>query len=139
MSEATHTLDMTMMFAVHDALRRDLAQPAIADRESGPQRLGEVVDAHYLSVAGRLRHEEDEGLRLVESVLTPGQWAAFGQDHQKRVGAESARHLPWLLQGASPETAVAILGRMPEEIKRAYATEWRAEYLDVRPWNPRIR
>ncbi|MGC5311466.1 hemerythrin domain-containing protein [Micromonospora zamorensis] len=214
MSEATHTLDMTMMFAVHDALRRDLAQlarvsatadddprqilhaavgwemfksflrvhhtsedvavwgpmetrlvdqpdralldameaehaaidplleavdAAIADRESGPQRLGDVVDALYLSVAGHLRHEEDEGLRLVESVLTPGQWAAFGQDHRNRVGAESARYLPWLLQGASPETVAAILGRMPEEIKRAYATEWRAEYLDVRPWNPRIR
>ena len=209
----TFRLDMTMMFAVHDALRRDLTalarvtasrdddprrvlraaagwqmftsylrvhhsaedaslwapmttalagrpadralldameaehaaidpllvavDAAIADRDGGPERLGDVVDALRTGLLGHLRHEEAEGLRLVDDVLTPEQWAAFGADHRQRIGRDAARYLPWVLDGAARGTADALLGRMPEQIRAAYADQWRAAYADLRPWAPR--
>ncbi|HET9516916.1 MAG TPA: hemerythrin domain-containing protein [Actinoplanes sp.] len=210
MGRPGYKLDMTMMFVVHDALRRDLAQlariaaatdddprqtlrtaagwqlfksflrahhtsedvtvwapmatlladrqdralleameaehaaidplidavdAAVADRESEPRHLGDVVDALYLGLSGHLRHEEDEGLRLIDAVLTPQQWQAFGAEHRSRIGGDAPRYLPWLLDGASPQTIEAVLGRMPAAMQQTFATEWRPAYLDLRPWN----
>ncbi len=55
-----------------------------------------------------------------------------------KIGSDANRYLPWLLDEASPETIAAILGKMPEPLLRAYETEWRAAYGELRPWSARI-
>jgi hemerythrin-like domain-containing protein len=212
MSDRTFTLDMTMMFAVHDALRRELTQvaritarpqddprhilrtavgwemfksflrvhhtsedltvwsvveqvlaeqpgddqalldameaehaaidplisavdAALADRNSGPQVLGDLVAALAAGLRAHLKHEEDEGLALIDATLTPQQWKAFSEDHRARIGGDARRYLPWLLDGASPPTTEAILGRMPAPLQEAYASEWRKAYVDLDRWS----
>jgi len=212
MTEQTFTLDMSMMFAVHDALRRDLEQIArvtadptddpkhvlsaavgwemfktflrvhhtaedvtvwgvmegalqerpddqlildameaehaaidpmllaidatLADRDADRGTLGDLVDALTTSLSGHLRHEETEGLRLIDSTLTPAQWKTFSEDHRARIGGNAQRYLPWLLDGASPGTVTGILGKMPEPLQQAYANEWRTAYEQLNLWHP---
>lgn len=212
MSDKTYTLDMSMMFTVHDALRRDLERiariaagtsddprkilrtavgwemftsflrvhhtsedvtvwgviegelsdrpddrlvlaameaehaaidpmlvaigAALADRNAGPETLGDLVDALTVSLSGHLRHEEGEGLALIDSTMTPAQWKTFSEDHRARIGSQAQRYLPWLLDDASPETVVAVLGKMPQPLKDAYANEWKKAYADLDAWNP---
>lgn len=107
-------------------------------RKSAICRAAQASIHQYVALAGHLRHEEDEGLRLVDSVLTPQHWKAFSKDHRTRIGKDAVRYLPWLLDGASPETAEAFLGRMPEPLKHVYTTEWRTVYLDLHSWDPAV-
>lgn len=210
MTGQTFTLDMSMMFAVHDALRRDLEHVArvaaatsddpkeilrtalgwemfktflrvhhtaedvtvwgvmdgllqdrpddqlvldameaehaaidpmllaidasLADREADRGTLGDRVDALTTSLSGHLRHEEAEGLRLIDSTLTPAQWKTFSEDHRARIGTNAQRYLPWLLDGASPQTVEGVLGKMPEPLQQAYASEWRTAYEQLTRW-----
>jgi hemerythrin-like domain-containing protein len=213
MGAITHKLDMTMMYAVHDALRRELrriarvtARPdddprhvlrtavgwelfkqflrvhhsteddtvwavleraladkpsehalleameaehgaidpllvdvdaALADRESGPQRLGELVDTLTNLLSGHLRHEETAALPLIDATLTNEQWQTFSQEHRRRIGDSAPRYLPWLLDEASPERVAAILGKMPPPLLNAYHGEWGAAYARLDLWSAR--
>lgn len=127
---------LAAMEAEHAAIDPLLAgvDAALADRDTGPGRLGDVVDALTHELTRHLKHEEDEALRLIDATMTPEQWKAFSDDHRSRIGADATRYLPWLLDDARPETAAAILGRMPEALQLAYENEWRTAYLDLRPW-----
>lgn len=211
MADDVTTLDMTMMYAVHDALRRDAAQiarisrrtgddprlllrsavgwelfkrflhvhhtsedttlwpvmrqalagrpddlalldameseharldsliaqvdAALADAEHGPERLGDLVDALVSALSEHLGHEEREGLRLIDAVMTPEQWQRFGENHRQRVGSGASRYLPWLLEDANPQYAAAILSRIPEHFQRAYHAEWRTAYASLDRWS----
>ncbi|GGM83357.1 hypothetical protein GCM10010106_32520 [Thermopolyspora flexuosa] len=200
----TYTLNMTMMFAVHDALRRELERlarvaartgddprrvlrtavgwelfkkflrvhhtteddvlwpamrhvlagrpddlalldameeehaaidpllaavdAAVLDREDGAGRLGDVLDALATRLRHHLRHEEAEGLALIDATLSPEQWAEFGREHRARIGDDARRYLPWVLDEASDETVAAILAGLPAEIREAYRDVWRPAY-----------
>lgn len=128
------------MEAEHEAIDPLLAavDAALADRESGPERLGGLVDALATGLGGHLRHEEAETLTLIDATMTEEQWSAFGKEHSRRIGTEAARYLPWLLDGASDETVAAVLGRfIPPPLVAAYETEWRAAYAEHGLWVPR--
>lgn len=213
MSHHSYNLDMSMMFAVHDAMRRDLhrlarlagstdggdpravlrnaigwemfksfltvhhtsedvtvwpvVKQAVSDRADDlavvtameeehasidpllaavdaaiadtddPSRLADVIDALAVGLSDHLRHEEISALPLIDRTLTPAQWKVFSDDHRARIGSDANRYLPWLLDEAPPETVAAILGKMPEPLLRAYETEWRAAYGELRPWSAR--
>ncbi|WP_336211462.1 hemerythrin domain-containing protein [Nonomuraea sp. LPB2021202275-12-8] len=98
---------------------------ALTDREHGLERLGGLVDALVTKLGGHLRHEESEGLPLIDATLTEEQWRRFGEVHRERVGADGPRYLPWVLDGRDP---APILGRMPAAIREAYRDEWRPAY-----------
>jgi len=210
MGNKSFTLDMTMMFAVHDALRRELDRMArvTADPTDDPRRvlrtavgwemfkkylhvhhtseddavwpvmfaalegrpddlavltameaehaaidplmvaidsavfnpdadsadLGALVDALRTGVTDHLRHEESDGLALIDSTLTGEQWKNFSEVHRDRIGKDSVRYLPWLLDDASDEALAGILGKMPPPLKAAYADEWRTAYLNLDIW-----
>ena len=51
---------------------------ALADRESGPQRLGELTDTLAIALRRHLDHEESEGLALIDSTVSEEHWRAFG-------------------------------------------------------------
>lgn len=132
--------------ALLDAMEREHSQidpllasidAALADREKGPDRIGGLVDALATGLSGHLRHEEEEALPLIDATMSLEQWQRFGQEHGRRMGAEASRYLPWLLDGADPETVEVILGRlMPKPLVEAYETEWRPAYEKLGLWVP---
>jgi iron-sulfur cluster repair protein YtfE (RIC family) len=69
-SDAVALLDA--MEAEHSAIDPLLAaiDEALADRDSGPQRLGELTDALASALRGHLDHEEAEGLALIDATVT---------------------------------------------------------------------
>ena len=107
---------------------------ALADREHGPQRLGGAVEALGAAVRMHLRHEEHDALPLIGATLPEQQWRAFGETHRERVGDGTSRYLPWVLDGAAPATAAAVLGVMPPELLAAYEAEWRPAYEALARW-----
>jgi len=124
------------MEAEHAAIDPLLAaiDEALADRETGPKRLGDLVDGLVTGLTGHLRHEENEGLSLIDATLTEEQWQRFGQEHGRRIGADAKRYLPWLLDGASAERTAIVLARMPEPLRVAYRDEWRPAYAGLDLW-----
>jgi Hemerythrin HHE cation binding domain len=109
---------------------------ALADRDHGAQRLGGLVDALVTGLSGHLRHEEDDGLPLIDATLTGQQWSRLGQRQAELIGADASRYLPWLLDERDPEVTAAVLAGMPGPIRTAYRDQWRAAYGDLRLWDP---
>jgi len=111
---------------------------AVADRDHGHQRLGDVVDALHGELTAHLTHEESEGLGLLDATLSQEAWQRFAADHRERVGADARRYLPWLLDGANSKAAGLILGRIPEPLRSAYQNEWRVAYAVLNPWGIKV-
>ncbi|MFI6291265.1 hemerythrin domain-containing protein [Nonomuraea sp. NPDC050790] len=107
---------------------------ALADRDSGHERLGDLVDALGTVLTGHLKHEESETLALIDVTLTEEQWRRFGKEHSARVGDDAPRFLPWVLDGASPATTAAVLTPFPEPIRAAYQGEWLPAYERAGVW-----
>ncbi|GGM26517.1 hemerythrin domain-containing protein [Dactylosporangium sucinum] len=112
----------------------DAIDAALADRDTGPARLGELTDALYTGLSAHLRHEERETLALLDATLTQEQWGRFGAEHARRVGDDARRYLPWILDGLAPDRAARILAGMPEPIRAAYHDEWKVEFERLRLW-----
>ena len=145
--------DMTMMYAMHDALRPamrvtladrpddlalldameaehvridpllDAVDAALAD-ESRLDRLGDLTDALAVELSSHLDHEEKEALALIDATVTEVDMAAFGAAHTVRFGSDVSRMLPCLLDGADDDTAEAIVGGLPEPVRNAYRDAW---------------
>jgi hypothetical protein len=107
---------------------------ALADRDSGLERLGGLVDALTTGLGGHLRHEELEALPLIGATLDQGQWAHFGELHRTRIGPDLSRYLPWVLDGADPARAERILGGLPAPLLAAYRAEWLPAYARLEIW-----
>ncbi|MEU8246896.1 hemerythrin domain-containing protein [Nonomuraea sp. NPDC048916] len=122
------------MEAEHAAIDPLLAgvDAALADRDHGADRLGGLVDALATGLGDHLRHEEAEGLALIDATLTGPQWQRFGEVHRDRIGGNLTRYLPWLLDDADPRAAALILDRMPPPLVAAYHDEWRPAYAGLR-------
>ncbi len=128
---------LEMMEAEHAAIDPllDAVDAAVASPGSGRTTLLDAVDALTSRLRHHLEHEETQGLALVDATLTKEQWKVFSDDHRARVGANANRYLPWLLDDASPAAVSRVLEKMPEPLRAAYETEWRAAYQDLRPWS----
>lgn len=122
--------------AVIDPLLADI-DAALADRESGLERLGGLTDTLYTQLGGHLDHEERDALALMDITLTQEQWAAFSAEQRTRVGDDSARYLPWLLDDIDAAKVAGVLGKLPEPLRNAYETEWRAAYEALDIWGTR--
>jgi iron-sulfur cluster repair protein YtfE (RIC family) len=107
---------------------------ALADRSDGTAELSGLTDALATTLTGHLKHEEDQTLALIDTTLTPEQWQHFSELHRARIGSDSTRYLPWLLDSATPESTAAVLSKFPEPLKRAYADEWVPAYKAVELW-----
>lgn len=127
------------MEAEHSAIDPLLAaiDTALADRDSGPQRLGGLTDALATALRGHLDHEEAEGLALIDATVTEEQWQTFGVEHGKRIGGDVQRYLPWVLDGASPEVSATLLRPLPPPVLSAYRDEWQPAYAKLSLWSAR--
>jgi hypothetical protein len=109
---------------------------ALGDRDLGPERLGGLVDELVTSLGTHLKHEESEGLALIDSTLDQTQWANFGATHLKRVGSDVDTYLPWLLDSATEEWTERVLSGLPAHGRVSYESSWRAAYAQLDLWAP---
>lgn len=136
---ADHPDDLALpaaMQAEHEAIDPliDAIDAALADREAGSQRLGDLTGALAVGLTGHLKHEEDEALPLIQAIVTEQQWQHFGQVNARLVGQDAPRLLPWLLDGASEQTIVAMLAPLPEPARMVYRNEWQPAYAALDLW-----
>lgn len=139
-------LDMTMMYAVHDAYELALLDEMENEHAALPPLLGSVDAAlgrgesateARAELAAKLQehfvHEEEAALPLIDATLTEEQWMGFGEASAKALGPDMPRFLPWLLEGATPERAEQVLAVLPEPVRATYRDEWRPAYVG-RDW-----
>ena len=123
--EAEHAVIEPLLIAI-DA--------AAADPDYGYQRLGDLTDELVTKLTAHLTHEETEGLPLIDVSLTPQQWQHFAQTHGERLAGDASRYMPWLLNGASPQTLDAVLGKFPPPLLAAYREQWAPRYAALTIW-----
>ncbi|MFE2294250.1 hemerythrin domain-containing protein [Streptomyces sp. NPDC059452] len=119
--------------AVIEPLLADI-DAALADRDSGAERLGGLVDTLRTGLLAHLDHEERDALALMDLTLSQEQWAAFSAEQRDRIGSDANRYLPWLLDDMDAARAASVLARIPPPLRAAYETEWRASYEELRIW-----
>ena len=108
---------------------------AAADPHYGHQRFGDIIDELSAQLTAHLSHEEADGLPLIDAALTPQQWQHFAQVHGGRLTGDASRYMPWLLNGASPQTLDAILGKFPAPLLTAFREQWGPRYAALDIWN----
>ncbi len=122
--------------ALLDAMEAEHAviDPALAAVESSatPEALAEHVAVLRDRLTAHLTHEERQTLPLIAATVSPEAWARFGELHRQRVGADTRRYLPWMLDSADEELTARILGSLPGPITTAYRDDWLPGYLAAR-------
>ncbi|MGW7420477.1 hemerythrin domain-containing protein [Streptomyces sp. NPDC054813] len=128
--------DMEAEHGVIDPLLADI-DAALADRDSGLERLTGLTDTLYTRLGGHLDHEERDALALMDITLSQEQWQAFSAEQRTRIGDDSSRYLPWLLDDIGAVKVANIIGKMPEPLRNAYENDWRQAYEDLDIWTPK--
>src|SRR5689334_7402134 len=108
---------------------------AAADPDYGYQRFGDIVDELATKLSAHLSHEETDGLPLIDASLTEQQWQHFAQVHAERIAGDASTYMPWQLNGASPQTLDAVLGKFPPPLLTAFREEWGPKYAALDIWN----
>ena len=109
---------------------------AAADPDYGYQRFGDIVDELITKLTAHLAHEETDGLPLIDASLTEQQWQHFAQVHAERIAGDAPTYMPWLLNGASPQTLDAVLGKFPPPLLTAFREQWGPAYAALAIWPP---
>ena len=112
---------------------------AAADPDYGYQRFGDIVDELATKLSAHLSHEETDGLPLIDTSLTAQEWQRFAQVHAERIAGDAPMYMPWLLNGANPQTLDAILGKFPPPLLTAFREEWGPRYAGLDIWNAAAR
>jgi len=109
---------------------------AAADPHYGYQRFGDIVDELTTKLTAHLAHEETDGLPLIDASLTEQEWQHFAQVHAERIAGDAPTYMPWLLNGASPQTLDAVLGKFPPPLLTAFREQWGPKYAALAIWPP---
>ncbi|OLE24021.1 MAG: hypothetical protein AUG49_14375 [Catenulispora sp. 13_1_20CM_3_70_7] len=114
LAEAPDVAVLDAMEAEHAAIDPLLngIDAALADAERGHERLGGMVEDLASSLRAHLKHEEAEGLSLIDATLTEQEWAGFAAVHLRKVGEDVGTYMPWLLDSASEEWVETVLNRL---------------------------
>jgi hypothetical protein len=107
---------------------------AAADPDYGYQRFGDIVDELAAKLTAHLTHEETDGLPLIDASLTQPEWQHFAQVHGQRNLPDASRYMPWLLDGAKPQSVGAILANIPPPLRNSYREQWAPAYADLEIW-----
>lgn len=110
---------------------------AVEQPGSGERSLGELIAELVQAVEAHLDHEERDALPLIDATLTEEQWRRFGADHRAKIGSQTPRWIPWILDGALLEHTDIILGRLPDEARTAFYEKWQPAYLALGLWGSR--
>ena len=107
---------------------------AAADPDYGYQRFGDLTDELVTKLTAHLTHEETDGLALIDATLNNQQWQHFAQTHGERLSGDASRYMPWLLNGASPQTQDQVIGKFPPPLLAAYREQWAPRYAALDIW-----
>ncbi|MGW6916639.1 hemerythrin domain-containing protein [Kitasatospora sp. NPDC054939] len=127
--------------AEHAVLARllEAIDQALDGPDLGLGLFGDLTGSLVAGLRGHLRHEEEAIFPLVQTILSEGEWEHFGHVHARRIRADAARMLPWLLDGAPERTATAVLAQLlPDSADRAaYLHRWQPAYAVLDRWGTR--
>lgn len=81
------------------------------------RRTGDLLTELTLLAEGlchHMKHEEEAALPLLERRLDAASWDAFTTEIRRQVSGVrgGTRYLPWVLDGAMPQTRTAVLGML---------------------------
>jgi hypothetical protein len=107
---------------------------AAADPDYGYQRFGDITDELAAKLTAHLSHEETDGLALIDATLTSQQWQHFAQTHGERLAGDASTYMPWLLNGASPQTQDQVMSKFPPPLLAAYREQWAPSYAALDIW-----
>ncbi|WP_333769371.1 hemerythrin domain-containing protein [Streptomyces sp. IBSBF 2435] len=111
---------------------------ALADRDCGPQRVGDLTDALAGTLGRHLTHEETDTLPLIETSLTAEQIQNFGTVHAAKGGPDGPRITPWMLDGQDDRIVAATLAVLPPPLRTVYENQWQPAYASVDWWSSRV-
>jgi hypothetical protein len=113
--------DLAMLEAMEaeHAVLDPMLESVEASLADGDQRvLAERVDALAAALEGHLLHEEKSALPLIQSVLTPADWRAFGGAMRRRQGLRGAAvYVPWIVDGATPADRNRFFSALPRPLQ----------------------
>ena len=110
---------------------------AVADPESGRDRLPQATAVFRQELADHLSHEEREAVPVVESVMTPKDWKEFSRSQQKSLGGikGAAEFFPYIMSGADPERGSQALSIFPPPLRLLIRRVWQPRHAKRRLWN----
>ena len=107
---------------------------AAADRESGHERFGGIVDELVIELSAHLTHEEADGLALIDVSLTQQEWQHFTSVNTERNRPDAAMYMPWLLDGVDQQHLAALLGKFPPQMLTVFREQWAPAYARRDVW-----
>ena len=126
---------LAAMEAEHEALDPRLEAVETAIR-AGSVELAQMVAELRSVLDAHLRHEEEEALPLIQSVMTPKDWRGFSRAmaRRQRLGGASV-WIPWITDGMAPSDARDFLARIPPPLRLLNRLSWDSRYRNRRLWS----
>jgi hypothetical protein len=107
-----------------------------AAMDDRPSVLTDVVHRVSVTLGDHLKHEEDEALPLMQSVLAPADWRRFAAQMRRRQGIRgAATYVPWVLDGAPLAEQKQFLGALPAPVRLIARQVWEPRYRKQDRWN----
>jgi hemerythrin-like domain-containing protein len=118
--------------AVLDPMLQEVdATPIGGDQAS----LSTHVDTLIGALDAHLDHEEKSALPLIQAVLTPADWRAFGSAMRRRQGLKGAAvYFPWILDGATPADRDRFFSALPTALQVINRLFWEPRYRRMGLW-----
>jgi len=118
------------MEAEHGALDPRLERIDVAIAAGDATTLGTELDLLAGGVSAHMIHEEEAALPLLERRTGTEGWESFTREVRAQQGGlkGAAEYLPWVLDGADPETKAKVLGLLPPPARLLYRRSWEKKY-----------
>lgn len=112
---------------------------AVADPDSGRDRLRGATAVFREELTDHLAHEERDAVPVIESVMTKQDWKVFSRQQQKSIGGlkGAAEFFPWILDSAAPDRGAQTLGRFPPPLRWVIRRVWQPRYDRRQLWASR--
>jgi hemerythrin-like domain-containing protein len=116
------------MAAEHAVLDPQLAAVDAALEAGAPGLPAEVAELTRV-LDRHLRHEEEDALPLIQSVMTPADWRGFARAMARTQGPSGAAvWVPWITDGMTPADARKFLDRLPAPLRLLNRLFWQSRY-----------
>jgi hypothetical protein len=124
------------MEAEHAVLDPMLEQVDATLANGDQASLSTQVEALSGALDGHLHHEEKSALPLIQAVLTPADWRAFGGAMRRRQGLMGAAvYVPWIVDGATPADRNHFFSVLPTPLRMINRLFWEPRYRRMGLWS----
>jgi len=118
----------------HSVIEPLFAAIDAAGADHGHERFGGLVDELITKLSAHLTHEENDGLPLIDAVLSEADWQRFSHTNGQRNRPFAETFLPWLLSEASPQARDAIIATFPPQVLTPFRERWEPDYIARNVW-----